>query len=199
LRVQNLRAYLDSFGGHFESVLAYRPTGWTYKSDDKIYRPKSKLQMSTVSASQCAAFAAADNATFSLAPPILSPDKLVAIYGVPYSEHSSFPELERFVKGLNIKTIIPTVGNGNERYRNEMKVLFHRWATERNREQASEVASTLVCMEAKGGLLEEETSSQFDQAMIAAGLDDMRGDFDSEAWESVDGEEQEQAQEFDDE
>ena len=33
------------------------------------------------------------------------------LYSVPYSEHSSFPELREFVQWLQPRSIVPTVGN----------------------------------------------------------------------------------------
>jgi DNA cross-link repair 1A protein len=34
------------------------------------------------------------------------------LYGVPYSEHSSFRELRAFVAGLPARRVVPTVGGG---------------------------------------------------------------------------------------
>ncbi|KAI7866884.1 DNA repair metallo-beta-lactamase-domain-containing protein, partial [Spinellus fusiger] len=82
IKKENLQAYLNSMDPHFTSVIGIRPTGWTFT--DKKY-------------------------TSPLVIPLQQGSSNVAIYGVPYSEHSSFKELESFVMSLEIRHIIPTV------------------------------------------------------------------------------------------
>ena len=49
---------------------------------------------------------------------------------VPYSEHSSYGELQRFVKFLKLKSanqILATVNVGNAVSRNAQKTIFKKW------------------------------------------------------------------------
>ncbi|KAK1270792.1 DNA cross-link repair protein SNM1 [Acorus gramineus] len=99
LRHENLKQYLRTQGQSFTSVLAFRPTGWTFSESigsqlDRI-RPNSNGN--------------------------------VVIYGVPYSEHSSFTELREFVQFLKPKKIIPTVNVGNAAHRDRMQSYFRQW------------------------------------------------------------------------
>jgi DNA cross-link repair 1A protein len=51
----------------------------------------------------------------------------IAIYPVPYSEHSSYNDLERFIRWLRPRRIIPTVNMGDPIKRGQMNNIFRRW------------------------------------------------------------------------
>ena len=50
--------------------------------------------------------------------------------GIPYSEHSSFMEMKRFVQWLQPLKIIPTVNNGSWAGRKAMEKVFGEWLME---------------------------------------------------------------------
>ena len=54
----------------------------------------------------------------------------ITIYGIPYSEHSSFTELRRFVQFLKPIDIIPTVNAADRTKRNVMTKYFKQWLSE---------------------------------------------------------------------
>ncbi|XP_043723364.1 DNA cross-link repair protein SNM1 isoform X1 [Telopea speciosissima] len=99
LRPETLKQYLVTYMHQYTSVLAFRPTGWTYSEVTgnhlNLIRPRSSGN--------------------------------VTIYGVPYSEHSSFLELREFVQFLKPDKIIPTVNVGNAAHRNQMQSYFQEW------------------------------------------------------------------------
>lgn len=51
----------------------------------------------------------------------------IAIYPVPYSEHSSYTDLERFIVWLRPRRIIPTVNMHDPIKRGQMNHIFKRW------------------------------------------------------------------------
>ena len=56
-----------------------------------------------------------------------------SVFGVPYSEHSSFRELSMFVCGLRIEKVIPTVNVGSAKSREKMRAWCERWAAEKRK------------------------------------------------------------------
>ncbi|KAJ1270796.1 hypothetical protein BS78_06G079000 [Paspalum vaginatum] len=96
---ENLKKYLETLNQRFLAVLAFRPTGWT--------------------------FSEATGKHLDLIKP--SSNGSITIYGVPYSEHSSFTELRDFVMFLRPQKIIPTVNVGNATSRDKMQAHFREW------------------------------------------------------------------------
>ncbi|CAL1538841.1 unnamed protein product, partial [Lymnaea stagnalis] len=89
---------------HFKTVLAFQPTGWTH-SEKMISLENLRPKWSRNG---------------------------VTLYGVPYSEHSSFLELKRFVQFIKPKRILPTVNNGNPAARQKMEEIFKHWLQDKN-------------------------------------------------------------------
>eukprot|EP00741_Cyanophora_paradoxa_P018931 tig00021105_g18276.t1 len=74
---QRLRELKASVKHRFDSIVAFRPTGWSFSNNQTVSRQQA------------------------------GPG--VEIYGVPYSEHSSFDELREFVSFLLPGRLVPTV------------------------------------------------------------------------------------------
>ncbi|KAI8541220.1 hypothetical protein RHMOL_Rhmol08G0045400 [Rhododendron molle] len=99
LRFEALEDYSKTYMGQYTAVLAFRPTGWTYSEAIGSYLDLIKPTSRGT----------------------------VTIYGVPYSEHSSFTELREFVQFLRPDKIIPTVNIGNAASRDKMQSYFQEW------------------------------------------------------------------------
>ncbi|NXA72036.1 DCR1A protein, partial [Thryothorus ludovicianus] len=102
--LQGLQDHLSKFSENFDQILAFKPTGWTY-SDSCLSLEDIKPQTRGK----------------------------ITIYGIPYSEHSSYLEMKRFVQWLKPQKIIPTVNVGDWRDRSLMEMHFRDWMTEGNR------------------------------------------------------------------
>ena len=61
------------------------------------------------------------------------------LYGVPYSEHSSFFELTCFALSLNWGRMIATVNVGRETSRGKMAKWVEKWEAERRKRGVTEV------------------------------------------------------------
>ena len=82
----------------YDRILAFRPTGWTFSEKLKSVNDIK---------------------------PSIRPN--VTLFGVPYSEHSSFDELKMFITALQPKNIIPTVNVGSKDSRDQMNEYFKEW------------------------------------------------------------------------
>ncbi|NXV77333.1 DCR1A protein, partial [Atlantisia rogersi] len=102
--LQGLQDHLNKFSETFDQVLAFKPTGWTY-SDSCLSVVDIKPQTRGN----------------------------ITIYGIPYSEHSSYLEMKRFVQWLKPQKIIPTVNVGDWKARSLMEKHFRDWMTEGSR------------------------------------------------------------------
>ena len=63
----------------------------------------------------------------------------VQVYGVPYSEHSSFFELTCFALSFDWARMIATVNVGNETSRGKMARWVERWEAERKKRGKAKV------------------------------------------------------------
>ena len=81
----------------YTSVLAIRPTGWAFKKNQLLTQIKPIRYYN------------------------------ITIYDLPYSEHSSYNELRRFVKFVRPKKVVPTVNIQDSK---NMETLFKFWLNE---------------------------------------------------------------------
>ncbi|XP_008049340.1 DNA cross-link repair 1A protein [Carlito syrichta] len=101
INFKGLQSHLKKCGGKYDQILAFRPTGWTHS-----------------------------NQLSSIADVIPQTKGNISIYGIPYSEHSSYLEMKRFVQWLKPQKIIPTVNVGTVRSRSTMEKYFKEWKLE---------------------------------------------------------------------
>ncbi|XP_057593354.1 DNA cross-link repair 1A protein isoform X2 [Hippopotamus amphibius kiboko] len=101
INFKGLQNHLKKCGGKYDQILAFRPTGWTHS-----------------------------NKLTSMAD--ITPQRRgnISIYGIPYSEHSSYLEMKRFVQWLKPQKIIPTVNVGTLKSRRTMERYFEEWRLE---------------------------------------------------------------------
>ncbi|PSR72470.1 hypothetical protein PHLCEN_2v11684 [Hermanssonia centrifuga] len=126
-----LKIYLERWKGHFTKAIGFRPTGWTYA------QPSGSDSMpsvdSVISRSQSGSF------THSHLNPMRNSTQTLQLYGVPYSEHSSFFELTCFALSLDWGRMIATVNVGSEASRGKMAKWVEKWEAERKRRGKAEV------------------------------------------------------------
>ncbi|CAO3620936.1 unnamed protein product [Cunninghamella blakesleeana] len=122
IKAENMSAYLKSLSPRFTSLIAFKPTGWTFQS--------SKAQETNMEISNLYQVTKSPlDRTLNLNPQYSSPN--IKIYGIPYSEHSSFRELASFIGSLDIKHIIPTVNYEKEDAKHHMYQYLNRWQADK--------------------------------------------------------------------
>ncbi|KAK6908877.1 hypothetical protein I203_102882 [Kwoniella mangroviensis CBS 8507] len=127
IQLDRMQPYLARLHPHFDRVLAFRPTGWTYT-------PPAGTDMlpdvnTVIKRDQARWFSEKDLKEMR------GSCRTFQLFGVPYSEHSSFTELTCFalsIPGPDLK-MIATVNVGNEKSRAKMKKWFEKWAAEKSR------------------------------------------------------------------
>ncbi|XP_061563827.1 DNA cross-link repair 1A protein [Cololabis saira] len=101
LTLKKLQDHLARFSSQYDQLVAFKPTGWTFSQRvDSMEEIQPQIGGS------------------------------VSIFGIPYSEHSSFLELKRFVQWLKPLKIIPTVNVGSWESRKAMQKCFSDWILE---------------------------------------------------------------------
>lgn len=101
INFKGLQSHLKKYDGRYEQILAFRPTGWTHSN--KLTRITDVVPQTKGN---------------------------ISIYGIPYSEHSSYLEMKRFVQWLKPQKIIPTVNVGTWKSRHTMEEYFKEWKLE---------------------------------------------------------------------
>jgi DNA cross-link repair 1A protein len=127
IRAETLHDYLVTYHGHFQRVVGFRPTGWSYRppgnrsTDNPAVGTvlhsegwKSRFMMKDLTAQR-------------------GSTKEAHCFGVPYSEHSSFRELTMFCCALRIGRVVPTVNVGSAKSRERMKGWIEKWEGERKK------------------------------------------------------------------
>jgi DNA cross-link repair 1A protein len=89
-----------------DQIVAFRPTGWTFASS-KTPPPSSRPF------------------NVKMLKPVYLDDNITVV-PLPYSEHSSYTELQAFCQNLEIQDILPTV-NLDPKSRAEMTAIFSKW------------------------------------------------------------------------
>ncbi|XP_074641638.1 DNA cross-link repair 1A protein-like isoform X2 [Tubulanus polymorphus] len=100
LNFKDLQSHLSKYSSEYDCLVAFEPTGWTHR---KSTTPGFKPKLSREN---------------------------VKVYGIPYSEHSSYSEMKRFVQFIKPDKIIPTVNNGKAESRRRMVEIFNSWMSE---------------------------------------------------------------------
>ncbi|KAL9544699.1 hypothetical protein MBANPS3_007491 [Mucor bainieri] len=119
IRADIMSNYLKEHQAHFTSLIGFKPTGWTFKSTSSQTSDMKLAPLSEI------IIPPADR-TVQLEPYYNRND--IKLYGVPYSEHSSFRELASFIASMDIGHIIPTV---NLSQMQAMSDYFDRWREEK--------------------------------------------------------------------
>ena len=126
IRAETLAEYLSDYKDRFSRIIGFRPTGWNYRP------PGSRAAQPAVAAVLSSAHWRSAYSVRDLTPQRGSTPR-AAVYGVPYSEHSSFRELTMFCCALRIDRVIPTVNIGSAASRERMRGWVERWAVERRK------------------------------------------------------------------
>eukprot|EP00117_Sycon_ciliatum_P045561 scpid37331/ scgid32737/ DNA cross-link repair 1A protein; SNM1 homolog A len=101
---KGMAAHLEQHRAQYNCIVGFRPTGWTQSNKTSVHASGSAM------------------------PEILPSfrDGMI-LYGIPYSEHSSFSELKRFIQHFHPRSVQPTVNVGSAESRDTMQRFFNQW------------------------------------------------------------------------
>ncbi|KAH7913856.1 DRMBL-domain-containing protein [Hygrophoropsis aurantiaca] len=120
-----IKPYVQRFKGTYSRAVAFRPTGWTYTPP--AGSEQTPTIASIISRGQARSFSHVD------LKPMQKSSYAIQMYGVPYSEHSSFFELTCFAMSCEWGRMIATVNVGSENSRAKMAKWVERWEGEKKR------------------------------------------------------------------
>ncbi|CAE6466262.1 unnamed protein product [Rhizoctonia solani] len=123
INIEALSEYLTLHQAQYDRILGFRPTGWTYTP------PAGQNMAPTID--QILAQVRAHQYTAADLRPQRGSNPRVTIYGVPYSEHSSFRELTCFALSIDWDRMVATVNVGSAESRQKMQTWFEKWAKSR--------------------------------------------------------------------
>ncbi|MCO5609239.1 hypothetical protein L7F22_063463 [Adiantum nelumboides] len=119
---------MRKLGARIDRAIAFRPTGWTYRPPPGADVVSPSLDR-VIQWNQSRRFGSGN--LF----PTRDSTREYSIYGVPYSEHSSFFELSAFALSLDYVKIIATVNVGSANSRAKMARWFEKWKSEKKRRE----------------------------------------------------------------
>ncbi|KAH9072363.1 DRMBL-domain-containing protein [Lactarius deliciosus] len=128
-----LKEYMGRWNGHWTKAVAFRPTGWTYS-------PPAGTS-STPSVASTLARPPHREFTHAQLRPARGSTPSAQLFGVPYSEHSSFFELTCFALSLDWARIVPTVNVESAASRAKISTWIARWEAERRKRPPGVVPS----------------------------------------------------------
>ncbi|TFY72280.1 hypothetical protein EVG20_g712 [Dentipellis fragilis] len=120
-----IKEYTERWKGHWSRTLAFRPTGWTYT-------PAAGTDTAPPVASIVSHLPHKEFTCTNLRP-MRNSTATHQLFGVPYSEHSSFFELTCFTLSLDWARIVATVNVGSESSRGKIATWVARWEAEKKK------------------------------------------------------------------
>lgn len=137
----------NQYFNHFERCIGLRPSGWTFVASKEEKQDEAKGFQDINKELNAIINTLKSDVSFNYTDDILkqnplpntavkarnlNDNSLYKVYGLPYSEHSSYRELSYFVIFLNIGEVVPTVNTHNEWSVLKMNNIISLWTTLKN-------------------------------------------------------------------